>query len=89
MTNVIKYDFTKDNTKSGYLLDHKDSEKAKVTGVYVDNIAAMVEHDNVYLGTKADDGIDDTLLTNMEDINRFCLMWLLIFDPSVIIKEGE
>lgn len=88
MGKVIKYDFKKDDDRAGYLLDHTN-ETAKVTGVYVDNISAIVEHGNVYLGTKADDGIDDALLTNMEDMNQFCLMWLCIFNESVIVKGDE
>jgi len=48
----------------------------------------MVDHDNVYLGTKADDGIDDALLTTVKELNEFCLMWLLIFNPEVI-KDDE
>jgi hypothetical protein len=84
MSNVIKAEFGQD-ADSGYLI--KDDKK--ITGVYVKNIAAMVDYDNVYLGTKGDDGIDDALLTNMEDINQFCLMWLLIFNPGVIETGGE
>jgi len=49
----------------------------------------MVDNGNVYLGTKADDGIDDALLTNFEDMNQFCLMWLLINDPDVIKEEDQ
>lgn len=85
MTNVIKHDFTKDNSKNGYLLNH-DNNYAKVKGVYVENICAMVKGDDVYLGTKVDDGIDDALTTNMKDMNEFCLMWLCIFNESVIVK---
>lgn len=87
MSNVIKHDFTQGNDKTGYLLEHSRGSKSKVTGVYVDNIAAMLDNGNVYLGVKGDDGIENAILTNMKDINEFCLMWLLIFDPSVIKEE--
>lgn len=88
MSNVIKGYFDSDDNTKGYLLSHKGKEPAKVTGVYVDSLSAMVEHDNVYIGTRVDGGIDNSVLTNMKDINEFCLMWLLIFNPDVI-KEGE
>ena len=81
MGDVVELKPKDDDT--GYLLTGK-----KVDGVYVHNIAAMINYDNVYLGTKGDDGIDDALLTNKKDLNEFCLMWLLIFNPDVI-KEDE
>jgi len=88
MSNVIKYDFTnQEDGDSGYITDHTDTQNIKIEGVYVKNISAMVDNGNVYLGTKGDDGIEDALLTNMEDINQFCLMWLCIFNPSVIVEE--
>ena len=82
MGEVIE--FLEKEDGSGYLTD--DNCKT-INGIYVNNVAAMVEHGNVYLGTKADDGIDDALLTNLEDMNKFCLMWLLINDPDVIKEE--
>ena len=78
MTNVLEFP-TKDDNEAGYLIDDR-----KVEGVYVNNIAAMIDNGNVYLGTKGDGGIDDAMLTSKEDLNEFCLMWLLMFDPDVI-----
>jgi hypothetical protein len=78
--NVIELKPKNDGT--GYLLTGK-----KIDGVYVNNITAMVDYDNVYLGTKGEDGIDDALLTNKKDLNEFCLMWLLIFNPNVIKED--
>ena len=49
---------------------------------------ALVSYDNVYLGTKGEDGVDDALLTNKKDLNEFCLMWLLMFNPDVIKEES-
>ena len=83
MGEVIE--FLQEEDGSGYLT--KDNCKT-IHGVYVNNVAAMVEHENVYLGTKADDGIDDALLTNKEDMDRFCIMWLGINNPDVL-KEDE
>ena len=77
MSNVIGFPEKDDGT--GYILTER-----KVTGVYVNNILALVDNGNVYLGTKGEDGVDDALLTSMDDINRFCLMWLAINDPDVI-----
>jgi len=78
-------EFIQELDGSGYLTE--DNCK-KITGVYVNNVAAMVDNGNVYLGTKADDGIDDALLTNLEDMDRFCIMWLGINNPDVL-KEDE
>ena len=87
MSNVIE--FPQNDDRTGYLLtDSEETEgNRKITGVYVENIAAMVQHGNVYLGTKGIDQIDDALLTNIKDINEFCLMWLLIFNADVIKEE--
>lgn len=87
MGNVIHANFGEDDG-SGYLITGKLNNK-KVTGIYVNSIAAMVEYDNVYIGTKSGDDIENATLTTMEDINQFCLMWLLTFKPSVIIEDKE
>lgn len=72
-----------EETGTGYLLN----ENNEIEGVYAGSIAAMVDYDNVYLGAKADDGIDEAVLTSIEDLNEFCLMWLLIYDPEVIKED--
>ena len=59
----------------------------KITGVYVNNVAAIVDNGNVYLGTKANDGVDDALLTSLEDMDRFCIMWLGINNPDVLKED--
>ena len=84
MGEVIE--FLEKEDGSGYFTD--DNCKT-INGIYVNNVAAMVDHGNVYLGTKAGDGIDDALLTNLEDMNQFCLMWLLINDPDVIKENPD
>ncbi len=81
MSNVIELKPEDDGT--GYLINGE-----VVEGVYVNNIAAKVDYDNVYLGVKGEDGIDDALLTNKKDLNEFCLMWLLMFNPDVIKEES-
>jgi len=84
MGEVIE--FLQEEDGSGYLT----SDNCKtIDGVYVNNVAAMVDNGNVYLGTKADDGIDDALLTNKEDMDRFCIMWLGINNPDVLKEDEE
>jgi hypothetical protein len=78
MSNVIELKPKEDGT--GYLMD----DNKKITGVYSGNIGAFTDYDNVYVGAKTEDGLDDTVLTNVKDMNEFCLMWLLIFNPDVI-----
>ena len=85
MSNVINVNFGPDEDKSGYLLDDRDNS---VGGVYNGNIAAMkLEDGSVVIGTKSDDGIEQATLTSLEEMNECCLMWLLIFDESVIKED--
>lgn len=85
MKNVIQANFGNTEDKSGYLIDDRDKS---ISGVYNGDIAAMtLEDGNVVIGTKSSDGIDNTTFASMKDMNQFCLMWLLIFDPSVIKEE--
>lgn len=80
MSNVINVDFTNDD--EGYILNPPN-----VDGVYVDQLAAtIVGDDNCIVGLKEDGGITGQTMT-VKDLNRFCLMWLCIFDESVIVKE--
>jgi hypothetical protein len=86
MTNVIDVNFRKGDDKSGYAMD--EVTKA-ITGVYCGDITAFqLEDGSVAIGTKTSDGVAQATLTSMEDINQFCLMWLLIFNESVF-NEGE
>ena len=82
MAEIIE--FPEEDDGSGYITN--DNCKT-ISGVYVNNIAAIVDYDNVYLGTKAEGGVDDALLTNKEDMNRFCIMWLGINDPEALKDE--
>jgi hypothetical protein len=85
MSNVIKADFGNTEDKAGYLLDDRDKS---ISGVYNGDIAAMkLNDDEVVVGTKTIDGIDNPTLTTMKEMNEFCLMWLLIFDQSVIKED--
>jgi len=87
MNNVIHADFGQDHDNSGYLIGECSDGRKKVTGVYVDDIAAFVEGDVVYMGAKVEQGIDNPVLTTMKEMNEFCIMWLCIFQPEVIIED--
>lgn len=69
--------------ESGYVLTDD-----RVDGVYNKDLAAMKMDGVVYVGQKSIDGIDSPVSMSVSDMNKFCLMWLCIFDPSVI-KEDE
>lgn len=69
--------------ESGYVLTED-----RVDGVYNKDLAAMKMDGVVYVGQKSIDGIDSPVSMSAADMNKFCLMWLCIFDPSVI-KEDE
>jgi len=81
MSNVIEVDFTA-GEPSGYVID--DGE---VFGIYHEGLAAIASDGDVFVGTKTVDGIDYPTVTTVEDMNKFCLMWLLIFDPEVINED--
>ena len=89
MSNVIQFNKKEEDDNRGYIMDEDLSAKEVVSGVYVENIAAMVQFDNVYLGTKGDGQIDDALLTNKKDMNDFCLMWLAIFNSDALKYDEE
>lgn len=85
MSNVIQADFGSSEDKSGYLIDDRDGS---VDGVYNGGIAAMkLNGGDVVIGTKSKEGIEQATLASMKEMNEFCLMWLLMFDPSVIAGE--
>lgn len=82
MGEVIEVDFL--NCKDGYILNGR-----KVEGVYMGDLAATLMDDgDCAIGFKDDDGITGQKIS-LEDLNRFCFMWLCIFDESVIVKEDE
>lgn len=59
-----------------------------IEGVYVGELCATKNDDGgVYAGRKTDTGIDCPATMSMDEMNRFCLMWLLIFDPAVIVPD--
>lgn len=82
MGEVIEVDFL--NCKDGYILNGR-----KVEGVYMGDLAATLMDDgDCAIGLKNDGEIIGQRIS-LEDLNRFCFMWLCIFDESVIVKEDE
>jgi hypothetical protein len=85
MSNVIDINFGQSEEKTGYLIDDRDGS---VDGLYNGDLAAMkLEDGSVVVGTRADGCIEQATLISMKDMNEFCLMWLLIFDESVIKEK--
>ena len=81
MDNVIHVNFTGDDD-CGYLI----SNEGKVDGVYCGGLGGVNDGETVYIGTKNDDGIAYPTEMTIDEINEFCLMWLLIFNPDVIVE---
>ena len=78
--NIIKVDFK--NDMSGYVIEGESIE-----GVYNSDLCAVLLNDDKYkcvIGRKGDDHISDGILMTTKEMNDFCLMWLCIFNPSVI-----
>jgi hypothetical protein len=73
----------KDNDNCGYIM----TDDSVIDGIYTENVCAMVDNGNVYLGKKGDNEINDALLTSKENLNTFCLMWLAIFNPDVLKED--
>lgn len=84
MNNVIQVDFSTVES-SGYVMD----DSGKISGVYHEGLAAMTGEGDAFVGAKTSDGIDCSVVTTIEDMNRFCIMWLCIFDESVISKDNN
>ena len=81
MSNVITVDF-KGDSKEGYIIDGKNIE-----GIYINDLAASLTDDgSVVTGSKDGKFITGENLS-LKRMNRFYLMWLAIFDESVIVKE--
>ena len=83
MGKVIQGNFLPEEN-CGYLLNGE-----KITGVYMGNLSAENE---VFLGGEMVSVLnketgDKMCVLDTEEINRFCLMWLCIFDPDVIKEE--
>ena len=79
--NVIEVDF-KNEEDEGYLL-----QGDRVNGIHVKSLTAVSQSGYVAIGGKGDGEITHPQFLSMDEMNRFCLMWLCIFDESVIKEE--
>ena len=87
MSNVIEVNFTAIIEDSGYVINGQE-----VDGVYKGNIVAVRKSDSdsdCVIGLRGDSQVFNPIDTSIDDLNEFCLMWLLIFNPDVIKEEGE
>jgi len=87
MGNVIHANFDQSDDGTGYLLEDVEGGKKKITGVYVGDISAASDGDNIMIGAKVEQGIDHPVFLTMEEMNQFCIMWLCIFNPEVIAED--
>jgi len=85
VSNVIEVNFTDIKEDSGYIINGY-----AVDGVYKGDIVAVRKDDsNCVLGFRGDGQVINPIESSIADLNRFCFMWLCIFDESVIVKEDE
>ena len=56
-----------------------------IHGVYVDDLGAIINPECVYIGKKTYEGIDMPVQVSIEQLNRFCVLWLGINDPEQLI----
>jgi hypothetical protein len=84
--NVIGVDFGK--FKDGYI---KDLETDQIVGVTVKDLVAetLTDDKTVNVGFKQGDTILAPSNLSIEEMNRFCIMWLGIFNPDVIKCDEE
>ena len=71
---------------SGYITSERDG-KTHIDGVYNEGLAAFELDDAVYIGSKGAEGVDNPVTMTKESLNRFCIMWLAINDPSVLVSD--
>jgi len=83
MGKVINADFPQ-HDNSGYFVT--DGE---VSGIYCGDLAASTEDNNgkVIVFDKSDGAIVDTL--DIKQMNQFCINWLCMHDPDVIVEDTE
>lgn len=69
--------------KDGYVM----GEDSSIEGVYNAGLIATKIRGEVVVGQKGDLAITNTVIMSVKDMNRFCLMWLAIFDESVLARS--
>ena len=84
MGDVIKVNFGSDD-ETGYLFDESDN----ITGIYARDIVAGKTEDGVYIGKHKDHTVEDAAFLTLDEMNRFCVMWLCIFQPESVRFDDE
>jgi len=90
MGEVIKLNFKKSTDKSGYLMDG-----SKIDGIYQGNLAACVDRSRreavCHIGNCGGEEMymHNPVELSIKELNEFCIMWLLIFDPDVIKVDKD
>jgi len=82
MGEVVDGNFA--NEKSGYV-----TKGDSIEGVYNGSLCAVLVNgskDKCTVGYTDDERVIGIEMT-VKEMNEFCLMWLCIFDESVIVKE--
>ena len=74
--------------KSGYITSQRDG-KTFIDGVYNDELVAFELDGEVFIGEKGSDDVKNPVVMEKEDLNRFCVMWLAINDPSVLSTDQQ
>jgi len=85
MGDVIEVNFTDIKEDEGYIINGR-----AVDGVYKADIVAVRKSDSdsdCVIGLRGDSQVINPINTTIDKLNEFCLMWLLIFNPSVIKEE--
>ena len=86
MGEVIDVNFTDIKEDSGYILNDR-----AIDGVYKSNVVAVrTDLDNgCVIGLKGDNQVFNPVELSIDDLNEFCVMWLCIFNPSVIKEDKD
>lgn len=85
MGEVIKVNFTDIKEDSGYIINGR-----AVDGVYKADVVAVRKNDSdsdCVIGYRSIDGVINPIELSIAELNEFCLMWLLIFDPEAISED--
>lgn len=80
MDNVVDL-FTGD---SGYFIDDD-----KVHGVYHMGLQCVESEGVAVIRDKSDPFMKNQVEMSVEDMNRFCIMWLCIYNPESISSNGD
>lgn len=83
MSNIIEFPQKPDG--SGYLLD----DEGKICGIFNGALGVAIDGDSVHVGWFFDDSIENPVELTTNEMNKFCIMWLAINDPSALSGGDE